>query len=119
MESTEETTPKLWSVVYQHRHGEDTWIYSSEANAYIGACCIIMEWIAEVDNDEDRIEMKRLFLDGEYEEMISLWSEYQCERGDENIAIGLAGEVDGNLKDLEKFRTKAAEPDESNDKKGD
>jgi hypothetical protein len=107
---------KLWSVTYDHKYGEDTWIFSSEENAYLGACCIIMEWIHEVDDNEWRQNLRGYFLAGEYRLMVESWSEYQCEFGSENLAIGEGTAVDAGLRDLEKLRAKAAEPEASDDK---
>jgi hypothetical protein len=102
---------KLWSVTYDNKYGQDTSIFSTEANAYLGACCIIMEWIHEVDDDEWRQNLKSYFLAGEYQLMVESWGEYQAEFGSESLTVGEGTAIDAGILNAEKLREIAAKPE--------
>lgn len=100
----DETKRQLWAVIYDNNYGHDSSFYSSEANALAGACCIIMDWLGEVLDEQVREGLKQLFLAGSYVEMLTVWGGYQAEHGTETLTIKEADQIDAGIRNLESYR---------------
>jgi hypothetical protein len=78
-------------LVYEHKHGVDTSVYSNADKAFRGAVEIILNWIDEVADEQVRGEILRRIVANNYEGALELWGNYQNETSltPEAISINL------------------------------
>ena len=68
---------EFFTLGYHHRHGDDVTLYRFHRDALISACNIIIEWIEEISDAEDRYEILSLIDDDELVAALELWTECQ------------------------------------------
>ena len=76
-----EGTP-VWVLLYDHEHGVDTWVLSSEKKAIENAGEIVFQDVEDGDIHDEEIsaEIKAQFKAKKYKEAVDAWRFYQDER---------------------------------------
>lgn len=70
---------KVYVLTYDHKHGTDISIYSTEELAEKGAGQTMKEWIDELDQEETNSKRQKilsLLEEGAFVKAMNLWTEY-------------------------------------------
>ncbi len=107
---------KVWICIYNHRHGTDCAVYTSQVGAMRGACATMLDNLHEVNHVSLRNEIRGLVRDGKYSEALD---QYETVSRDESFEVAERS-VEGTLRHTDlTLKRETADEEEDEDEEED